>query len=162
MNQSRCFWKFRYVPLNRVPVIKTDTLMLCNEGKRRSFYPYSWNSEVEATWRSLIGWPLRSCTVHVNSSSISILLNGHRTECKLLYVEQLQGQFRVLCCSIHTTIMKIHIYRKVCKQKFKYCIYSKSPQSSQMTNFLISFAQTWQTWGFSPVWVLDILIVPSS
>ena len=93
---------------------------------------------------------------------VSSLLNEHRTECKLLYVEQLHGQLRVLCCFIHTKKMKIHIYRKVFKQKFKYCIYSKSPQSSQMTNFLISFTQTWQTWGFSPVWVLDILIVPSS
>ena len=62
-------------------------------------------------------------------SSISILLNGHRMECKLLYVEQLHRQFRV-CRSIHTKKMKIHVYRKVSKQKvlyqFKIIIWDKA------------------------------------
>ena len=33
--------------------------------KKGSFYQYSWNSEVEANWKSLIGWPLRTSNTYM-------------------------------------------------------------------------------------------------
>jgi hypothetical protein len=44
--------------------------------KKMSFHQYSWNSEVEKTWISLIGWPHKSFIAYVKSFCMHVYEKG--------------------------------------------------------------------------------------